>query len=202
MDQELTKDIAKKLMEIEGETRGVVLKTDGEYVLKEKGEEGLKKVEEELEKFGYPIKFKEIKTMDFFPVGLRVISLLTIKKVFNFDDEKIKEMGIFATKVSLIIKIFTRYFLSVKRVFYVEAPKIWRKHWTIGELIPVEINEEKKYAILRLKNFSLDPVYCKYLEGYFCGVLLMLVKTTKMIPEETKCKFRGDEHHEYLIKWR
>jgi hypothetical protein len=202
MDQELTKDIAKKLMEIEGETRGVVLKTDGEYILKEKGEEGLKKVEEELEGLGYPIKFKEIKTMDFFPVGLRVISLLTIKKIFNFDDEKIKEMGIFATKVSLIIKIFTRYFLSVKRVFYVEAPKIWRKHWTIGDLMPVEINEEKKYAILRLKNFSLHPVYCKYLEGYFPGPFQLMIKSSKMTCEETKCTFRGDEYHEYLIKWQ
>jgi len=202
MDQELTKDIAQKLMEIEGETRGVVLKTDGEYVLKEKGEEGLKKVEDELEGLGYPIKFKEIKTMDFFPVGLRIISLLTIKKVFNFDDEKIKEMGIFATKVSLIIKIFTRYFLSVKRVFYVEAPKIWRKHWTIGDLMPVEINEEKKYAILRLKNFSLHPVYCKYLEGYFPGPFQLMIKSSKMTCEETKCTFRGDEYHEYLIKWQ
>jgi len=199
---ELTKDVAKKLMEIKGEVRGVVFGIDGAYVLKEKGKEGLKKVEEELEKFGYPIKFKEIKTMDFFPVGLRVISLLTIKKVFNFDDEKIKEMGIFATKVSLIIKIFTRYFLSVKRVFYVEAPKIWRKHWTKGELIPVEINEEKKYAILRLKNFSLHPVYCKYLEGYFPGPFQLMIKSSKMTCEETKCTFRGDEYHEYLIKWQ
>lgn len=202
MDQEITKELAKKLMEIEGETRGVVLKTDGEYVLKEKGEEGLKKIEEELEKLGYPIKYGEIKTMEFYPVGLRAISLLVVKKAFNFNDEKIKEIGIFATKVSLIIKIFTRYFLSVKRVFFIEAPKIWRKHWTKGDLIPVELNEEKKYAILRLQNFSLHPIYCTYLGGYFCGVLLMLLRATKMNPEETKCVFRGDEYHEFLIKWQ
>jgi len=202
MDQELTKELAKKLTEVEGEVRGVVLKTDGEYVLKEKGEEGLKKVEEELEKIGYPIKYREIKTMEFYPVGLRVISLLVIKSVFNFDDEKIKEIGVFATKVSLIIKIFTRYFLSVERVFFIEAPKIWRKHWTKGDLIPIELNEEKKYAILRLQNFSLHSIYCVYLGGYFCGVLSMLLRATKMIPEETKCVFRGDEYHEYLIKWQ
>src|SRR4030042_3936251 len=199
---EFTEDIAKKLIEIKGEVRGVVFEIDRAYILKEKGEEGLKKVEEELEKLGYPIKYKEIKTMEFYPVGLRVISLLVIKRVFNFNDEKIEEIGIFATKVSLIIKIFTRYFLSVERVFFLEAPKIWRKHWTKGDLIPVELNEEKKYAILRLQNFSLHPIYCTYLKGYFPGPFRLMIKSSKMTPEETKCIIRGDEYHEFLIKWQ
>jgi len=201
MNQELTKEVAKKLMEIKGEVRGVVFKTDTEYILKEKGREGLKKLEDELERLGFPTKFKEIKTMAFYPVGLRALSLLAIKKVFDFDNEKIKEMGFFATKISLIIKLFMKYFLSVQRVFLKEAPKIWRKHWTIGELVPVELDEEKKYAILRLKNFSLHPIYCCYLGGYFCGIMQMLIKTPQITFEETKCSFRGDEYHEYLIKW-
>jgi len=200
--EEITKETAKKLMEIEGEVRGVVFKTDSEYLLKEEGEEGLKKLEEELEKLGYPIKFKEIKTMAFYPVGLRVLSLLAIKKVFNFNDEKIKKMGVFATKTSLIIKLFIKYFFSAQRVFYKEAPKIWRKHWTVGELTPVELNEEKKYGILRVKNFNLHPIYCCYLEGYFSGILQMLIKTQKITCEETKCTFRGDEYHEFLLKWQ
>lgn len=202
MNQEPTKELAKKLMEIKGEVRGTVFKTDTEYILKEKGEEGLKKVEGELKRLGYSIKFKEIKSMDFYPVGLRALSLLAIKKVFDFDDEKIKDMGFYATKVSLIIKIFIRYFLSLERVFFRESPKIWSKHWTVGELIPAELNAEKKYAVVRLKDFDLHPIYCVYLGGYFCGVLKMLVKTPQLIFEEIKCPFKGDEYHEYLIRWK
>ncbi|XOB40179.1 MAG: hypothetical protein ACKKMR_02515 [Candidatus Nealsonbacteria bacterium] len=201
MNQELNKETAKKIMEVKGEVRGVVFKTDGEYILKEKGEEGLKKLEEELEKLGFPIKYKEVKNLNFYPVGLRAISLLTIKKVFNFDDEKIKEMGIFATKISFIVKLFMRYFFSLKRIVLKEAPKMWRKHWTQGELIPVELNEKEKYAIIRIKDFNLSPTYCHYLRGYFSGIVLMVVKTSKIICEETKCFFRGDEYHEYLVKW-
>jgi len=201
MNQELTKEIAKKLMEIKGEARGVVFKTDIEYILGEKGEEGIKKLEDELEKLGYPVKFKEIKTMEFYPVGLRAISLLAIKKVFNFDDEKIKEMGFYGTKISLIIKFFIKYVFSFQRVFFKESPKIWREHWTIGEMAPVELNEEKKYAILRLKDFNLHPIYCRFLEGYISGLIQLMVKSPKIICEETKCTFRGDEYHEYLIKW-
>ena len=201
MNQEITKETVQKLMEIKGEVRGVTFKTDIEYILKEKGQEGLKKVEEELEKVGAPIKYKEINTMIFYPVGLRALSILVIKKVFNFSNDKIKEMGFFATKISLIIKLFTRYFLSLQRVFFKEAPRIWKKHWTIGELIPVELNEKKKYAIIRLKDFDLHPLYCQYLGGYFCGVLKLIIKTAEITSEETKCTFLGDEYHEYLIKW-
>jgi hypothetical protein len=202
MNQELTKETIKKLMEIKGEVKGVTFKTDAEHILKEKGEEGLKRLEAELESLGCPIKYRDIRTMDSYPVGLRAISLLAIKRIFNYDDKKIEEMGFLATKRSLIIKLFVKYFLSIERVFYKEAPKIWTQHFTIGQLIPIELNEEKKYAILRLKDFNLHPVYCIYLGGYFCGILNMLVRTSQITFEETKCTFRGDEYHEYLIKWK
>jgi len=200
--QEITKEEIEKLMEVKIETRGVVFKTDSECVLEEKGEKGLKELEAELEKLGHPIKYEKIKSMGFYPAGLRMLSLLVIKKIFNFDDEKIKEMGFLATKKSLIVKLFVRYFLSVERVFFKEAPRIWQKHWTRGTLVPVELDEKKKYAILRLEGFKLHPLYCSvYLRGYFSGILQMLIKTKEITCEETKCSFKGDEHHEYLLKW-
>lgn len=201
MSQEITKELAKKLMAIEGEVRGETFKTDMSFILKEKGEEGIKRVEEEFERLGCPIKYREIKAMDFYPVGMRAFSLLVIKKTLNFDDEKIKEMGIFATKVSLIIKLFVKYFFSAEKVFFKEAPRMWRKHWNIGELEPVEFNQEKKYGIIRLKNFNIHSIYCSYFKGYLSGVLQMLVKASQITCEETKCSFQGDEYHEYLIKW-
>lgn len=201
MNQILDKKVIQDLMKIEGEARGVVFKTDAEYVLKEKGEEGLKKLEEELEKLGQPINFKEIKTMAFYPIGLRAVSLLAIKKVFGFNDEKIKEIGLFATKTSLIIKLFVRYFLSVQRVFMKEAPRLWAKHYTIGELNTVELNEEKKYGIIRLKGIDIHPIVCCYLEGYFCGILHLILKSSRITSIESKCTFRGDEYHEFLLKW-
>jgi hypothetical protein len=202
MNQELTKETVKELMEIKGEVKGVTLKTDAEYVLKEKREEGLKRLEIELESLGCQIKYREIKTMAFYPVGLRAISLLAIKKVFNYDDKKIEEMGFLATKRSLIVKLFVKYFLNLQRVFSIEAPRLWKKHYTIGELIPVELNEEKNYAILRLKEFNIHPILCLYLGGYFCGITQMIVKVQQINFKETKCTFRGDDYHEFLITWK
>ncbi|MBL7142301.1 MAG: hypothetical protein ISS83_01360 [Candidatus Pacebacteria bacterium] len=202
MNQASIKETAKKLFETKGEARGVALKTDLEFILKEKGEKGLKQVEDYLKEIGFPIKYKEVKVMNFYPIGLRIISLLAIKEVFNFDDEKIKSIGVFATKVSLIIKLFIKYFFSTQRVFLKEAPKIWDKHYTISKLLPAELNEEKKYAIVKIEDLALDPIFCTYLGGYFCGILKMLIKTQSIDFEETDCPFRGGKYHEFLIKWQ
>ena len=202
MPEELTKEFAQKLMDIKGEVRGVVFKTDTEYILAEKGEEGLKKLEEELEKLGHPIKYKEIKTFSYYPVGLRVLSLLATKKNLGFDDKKLDDMGFKATKKSLIIKFFIKHVFSLEKIFFQKGPKIWREHWTVGEMVPTELDEKKKYIILRFKDFNLHPVYCIYLKGYLRGLFSMMIKTPEMICRETKCVFRGDEYHEYLIKWK
>jgi len=201
MNNTINKEIINNLMKIKGEVRGVVLKTDEEYILKEKGKAGLEKVEQRLKELGHPIKYKEIRTMDFYPVGLRILSLLTLREVFNFSDEEIKKIGTFATKMSLIIRLFTKYFLSVRRVVMKESPRIWSKHWTVGKLVPIKLDEEQKYAVLRVEGFDLHPIYCIYLEGYFAGILQMLVKSPKVDTKETKCAFKGESYHEFLIKW-
>ena len=202
--EEITKEEIEKLMSSKIKTRGAVFQTDSRYVSEKMGQAELRKVEDELKRMGHPFKYKEIKSMAFYPAGLRMLSLLAIKKTFNFDDEKIKEMGLFATKKSLIIKMFTRYFLSMERVFYREAPRLWQKHWTQGTLTPVELNEKEKYAILRLEDFDLHPLYCSvYLSGYFSGILQIVTEAFKITCRETKCTFslKRDEYHEYLLKW-
>ena len=202
MSEIINKETIDQLMKIKGEVRGVVLKTDEGYILKEKGEEGITQLEKKLEDLGHPIKYDQIKTMGFYPVGLRILSLLVIKELFNFNDEVIRKMGNFATKKSLIIRLFIKYFLSMERVVMKESPKMWDKHWTVGKLVPVELNEKQKYAVIRIEEFNLHPVYCTYLEGYFAGIVQMLIKLPKIDSKETKCAFKGDAYHEFTIKWQ
>ena len=196
----LTKELADKFMKLSGEARGVTLKTDADFVLREKGKEALEKVEAELERLGYPIEYEKIKTMDFYPFGARLLSLLIIQKIFNFSAKDMKRMGSQAPKSSLIIKLFTKYFLSLTQTGE-QAPKIWQKNYTIGEM-SVEPHEEEKWTIIRLKNFNLHPLFCPYLEGYISRVVSMIVGAP-VTSQETKCPFKEDQYqyHEYLIKW-
>ena len=202
LNQELNEEYVKKIMTLPAEVRGVVFKTDGEYILREKGEEGLRQLEEKLKSFGHPIEYKKIEALSFYPAGLRLLSLLTIQQLFSFDNEKIKEMGTFASRTSLMIKLFINYFLSVEKVFFNEAPKIWKKHYSIGELIPVSIDQEKKIGIIQLKDCDLHPLFCLYLGSYLCGFFQMLIKSPGIYFQETKCTFRGDKFHEYQITWK
>jgi len=203
----VNKEIIKKLMENKDEIRGIDFKTDEEFILKEKGKEGLEKIEREMAKLGHPIRYKEMNTMFFYPIGLRVLSLLVIKEIFNFDEEKIEEMGRVACKSSLFIRLLTKFFVSVPRMKK-ETLRVWRRYHTTGEL--KWITPKIDFATLRLPGHScifrltghkVHPVYCSYLKGYLSKVVEMGSKASPVTCEETKCPFKGDKYHEFLLKW-
>jgi hypothetical protein len=199
METVLSPEEIKKLMQVKGEVRGVVFKTDLEYIFGQKGQEGLQKLKEELQRTNFPLDPEKIEMMTFYPIGLRAISLLVIKKLFSLSDEEIKRMGAAAPKFSLIIKLFTKYFLSITATAR-QAPSMWKRHYRAGELLIIEINETEKRIILRLVGLDLHPVFCQYLTGYFLTVVKMVVGQP-VSSEETRCVFRGDDYHEYLITW-
>ena len=200
LKEPLSKESLKEIMKAEGEIRGAALKTDSAFVLKEKGEEGLKAVERRLEELGTPVKYKEIKTMEFYPMGLRILSLLVIKEVFNFDDPKIQEMGQFAPKFSLIIKLFMKYFLSMERTIK-EISRMWRSYYTTGKLTVLEYDQKKKTLVLIIEDCNLHPVFCVYLKGFFMTGIEIIVKSPVLGAQETKCFFRGDKKHEFFFQW-
>ncbi len=197
--EELTKETAKKLMEIKGETRGVSIMGDLEYILYKEGEEGLRKVEQELEKLGYPIKYKEMNGMALYPIGLEALTFLVFKKLFNFDREEFIKMGEFNSKVSLVVKLFMKYFVSLE-VIAKHASKFWRRYYTTGDMKVTEINKEKKYIVVRVENFEHHPFHCLTVEGYLISIIKMVLGKPVSC-EETKCVYRGDKYHEYIVKW-
>jgi len=195
----ITKRQAKKLMEIKGETRGVNMKIHLDFILEKKGEQGLKKVEAKMAELGFPSKREEIIPMAFYPIGLEVIILLIIKEMFNFNEKDFVKMGGSIVKFSILMKTLMKYFGSLNLIAQ-QVPKIWRRHYTIGELEMPEFSEEERYAILIYKNFKVLPIYCYIHNGYFIKVAGMVVKAP-VTCKETKCMFKGDKYHEFLLTW-
>jgi len=128
------------------------------------------------------------------------ITHLIIKDVFDFDHDDIKEMGYNLPQVSFIVKTLTNYLVSTERTFK-EAPKYWKRHFTVGKLTPFKIDSKKKFMILRLEEFKTHPVDCSLFEGYFTRMVEYSVKSKKLNTKETKCAHRGDPYHEFLIEW-
>lgn len=200
MEEIITKKIAQELMKIEGETRGMAIKDDFEYVLQKKGKEGLAKLENEMNNLGYPIKHKEIKIMNFYPSGLEPIVMLVIKKVFNFDKGDFIKLGKFSAQLPWIIRLFVKYFGSLGLIVK-NTPKMWRTYYTKGNLKIIDFDKDRGYLIARLEDFALHPIYCIGLEGYFLSIVSMVVKGP-ITCQETKCVHKGDDCHEFLVKWQ
>jgi len=198
---ETSKEQLDNLMKIKGEVRGAVFQTDAEYVRIKKGGRGLVLVQEELKKLGHPIDYASIKATEWYPLGLRAISLLTIKKVFDWDDRDIEEMGNAAPKYSFIVRLLMKYFLTFP-MSYKQSPAYWKKHYTVGKFKTPGYDLNKKYYIARLEDFKVHPILCVYLGGYFMRIGQFVLKEAKNFKvKETKCMFRGDSGHEFVITY-
>ncbi len=199
MKKIITKEIADELMKIKGEVRGIALKSHVQFIVEEKGDGVFKKVENKMAELGQVVKYKSIRPMDFYPIGLEALTLLVVKELFNLSDEKLREIGEYQSKISLIVKLFTKYFVSM-RVVTQKAPIMWRKYYTVGDLKVTELNEAEKYLILEIKNFKVHSPHCRMLEGYFANIVKMIVNKQANC-KEIKCPFKGDNYHEFIIKW-
>lgn len=189
-----------RLIKIKGNIRGVVFHSHATYIRYREGEKGIRAVEEKLKELGYLLNFKEIKKMEWYPEALSVLVILVAKEIFNWNNSDIFEMGNSAPKYSFIIGSLIKHFLSLKKVFE-EVPKHWRKHFDFGEMESYKINEKEKYIVLRIKGYKFHPIICIYHAGYFLRIAQLSIESEKITIKETKCMFKGDSYHEYIIKW-
>lgn len=198
-----------ELMSVEGEGIGITLKAGAEFIKQEIGEEGVKKLEDTMERLGVPIRYKEMKSNQFYSLGLSNLSLVLTQRLFNFDDEKLKELGKFVARSPLFVRRQTAwniFSLAIKGIFSPqklaeETTKLWRRYFTVGDFEMAEFNNKEKYIIYRLRNFPLHPVYCKIFEGTLSAITQMVFKK-RATCQETKSPHEGGEYHEFLVKWK
>ena len=199
MPQIILKDEFDEMTKVKGELRGNGPRNIGEFIFKREGERGLKQVEDLMEKIGYKVEYRKIDPMEFKPLWLVSATLLAAKRLFNFSDDDFQEMGEADVKLTPIQRLFMKCFVSIEQAAK-SAPKMWNKYHTEGKIELIEYNEKEKRVILRLTNFGLNEFHCQYLVGYFRAVAQMVTKGL-VDCEETKCIFRHDPYHEFVIKW-
>ncbi len=200
MEQIISKEEIEEFKKIKGEARGITLKTEATFILKERGEKGLRQLEQAVALTGYPLLYEKIKPLDYHPLWLEAVILVSAKRLFNWDDEKFYELGKFEPKApSLIIRLFVKHFISVEKLIG-EVSRMWNKYYSVGKIEVKEYNKEKQYIIVTVKDFAVHPLLCIDFRGFFAGVLQMTIKD-EVTCEETKCVHKGDEYHEFLLKW-
>lgn len=200
-NMEISKEDLDIINKNEGETIGEGIIEDIPFIIKEKGEESLHQIEEEMKKLGHPLIFKEIKKFEWYPIKTYLLFLLVAKNLFNWSDDEIRKGGSFAPKVSSITKMIFRYFISTKRIVY-EADNYWKKYYTRGKIVPLEYNDKEKFGIFELQDFYGHPVFCRHLEGFFRQILAFNIgeKNTKEV-KEIECVFHGGKCHKFYFAW-
>lgn len=202
MEQIIPKEELERLEKIKGKIRGLLIKAEMRFIIKEGGEESLKKIEEEMGRLGYSFKCNDVRIMKFYPIGLRTAFLLVTKQVLGFSDDKIREMGSETPKFSPIIRFFMPVFSLDMERFFERVPSLWKKFCTIGRIVIPLVDEENRKIIGQLRNFKVHPIYGPYLEGTFGALVKMATGAKESVCKETKSPFRGDDYHEFVISWQ
>ncbi|MCK4940532.1 hypothetical protein KAS45_00425 [candidate division WOR-3 bacterium] len=189
------------IIKLDGEVRGSTLKTDAAFVESQEGKEGLHRVEAAFQQLGYPMQYKQVKEMGWYPICLRVLSLSIIKDIFNLKDVDLRNMGDMAPKFSFTVKVFMQ-FPGIPSVGLKNVPRYWRMHYSIGEMRASEVNDKDGYFYVQLTDFKVHPILCRYFEGYFRRLSQFSFVEEEVQSIETKCVFDGDPYHEYRITWK
>jgi len=188
----------KEIVSSSGRVRGATLCTDAEYIQRRGGEEMLKLVEVATNEMGYPIEYREVKGMAWYPVGLRTVSLLAIVKALGWDDEQLKKMGRSAPKHSIITRFMLRYFVSMETIAE-KLQNYWRHNYDRGSLRGMVIG---RIAFLCLSDFLLHPILSAYLHGYFVGVLGMVIGKEKWIRVRRTDRWHASNKcYDFILRW-
>ena len=194
----ISKKELDEILDYGGQVRGVVLCTDAEYVRRNHGVESLLRVEEEARRMGYPINYRKIRAMHWYPVGLRVVSLVAIQKALNLNPDKLREMGRKAPKYSIITKLMLRYFANLD-ILVSRLQSYWNKNYSVGSLTG---KLQDKTLLICVKDCRIPKPLFPYLEGYFLAAIGMIIgnqKQTRM--EEGRWMHKNGTCYEFAIKW-
>lgn len=149
---------------------------------------------------GYPFKYKSLSAMTFYPLYLGALNLVIVQRIFNYHDDKFEEIGRVSSRLPLAIRLYMKYLTSMENLIK-QAPKMWKMYFSVGELKVIESDTDRGRTVLRVENFKAHPLHCQILRGYFPSLAEMMIKE-RVECRETKCIYRGDEYHEFVLQWR
>ena len=202
MDEKLSlEEISRDLRQKNGNARGDIIIGNLSYIQQEKGDEGLKLIKNKIKELGYTDDLDKIKPLEWYPESMSAMIIISAKEIFQWENKDIFIMGNLTTKYSLVMKMLIKYFSNLEMVF-AEASKYWEKYLDVGRLEAVEINDKKNFMVLVIKDYNFHPDICFYHAGRMLKIAQLSLGKENVNIEETKCTFKGDPYHEYLITWK
>jgi len=195
----ITKKLIENINTIDNPTIGYLMAADARYIIKNHGEQGLKLVEERFKKLGYNFQYYTIEDEKYYPMSIRILSLLIGRELFKWTDDDFRKMGEEACRISMLLKILIRFFVLPSTALS-KAPEFWRKHNKKGTLSIKDYNYTNGRLVGCLDDYHSHPVVCRFLEGYFTNFMKFAMHVKKVKVKEIKCNHKTG-HHEFLVTW-
>ncbi len=199
MKEETLEQAAERLLNLEGNAKGEVLRTFLRIVEEKEGKEGLEKLKKKLRELGVKQDLDNVKSFQWTKEGVNALAVVTGKELFGWTEEEVFEIGRSTPKISFVIKVLVKYLVSIETLFK-NSDTYWKKHYDFGSFEPVEFNKEKQKVVLREKDYKTHPLVCIHHAGYFKGLAEFVLGENVTI-EETECVHEGAEYNEYVIRW-
>lgn len=205
MNEENKKIFDKEIIELEklqGKERGADIKYLIDCIMKKEGENGLKELKIELaENYNFFLPdLNKITDVEWISESIPHIFLVASVRFFNWTEKDVYQMGKNAVFYSRTIKMFVKYFASIKQTIK-KAADSWNEYYTEGTLTMTNFDKEKREAILELRDFKTHPLTCVYVSGVIAKILELVTAEKSSKVEEIKCVFRGDDHHAFKLTW-
>lgn len=180
--------------------RGLTFAGAVEYVRRNFGEEGIKKVLDNLPEEQRKIVSSKFPAMEWYQLSIFTNFLNTADKILGKGDHNIcYQAGKTSAEAAFsgIYKIFLEF--GGPQIFLKKAALAWRALNDKGYL---EIGVAKEnYATGKVKEYeNPDKCYCFFLTGYFEKVLELSGGKNVLVKEE-KCRLTGDDCCEYKATW-
>jgi hypothetical protein len=197
--QLLEKKISE-IMKVKGRQRANDIKYSVKYIKEKEGENGFNDLVKELEKNGLKIpdvdKLSSTKWISrSIPGGFLLGAII----FFEWTEKEVFEMGRRATSSFSTIKLFLKWFSSVKNTIQM-AIKGWNKYFTGGKAGLVEFDKSNKECILEIKDFDIDSMVIVYYEGVFTKIVEIATGSKEVRVEEIENK-NNHRYHKFRVKW-
>lgn len=193
------KEEIKKIKKLKGKTRGQEIKNNFKCIENLEGKEAREKVEKKLDELGILPDYKKYEDFEWYPIKFDAATIIVAEEILGWGKKELKRHGRNLVKLSFIQKVFVKYFISVEKMLE-NANRAWERYFNIGTL-EVKKGEKEKIFRAQLKDFDIHPSYCKVLLGYLEESLTLIISSSELEGIETKCTFRGDKFHEFILRY-
>jgi len=191
----------KELKKYSDRQRGEHIKYYVNYIRENYGEKGLKKVKDTLKEMGVEIgNVEELSDTKWVSRTIPHAFFVASVRIFDWSEKEIFELGKKIAIQSTIIKIFIKYFPSIKNTLE-QGVKGWNHNFTRGKLELKEFNKKERKGKLVLKDFPTNSLACIHYQGFFARILELMTGSDNVKIKETKCMSNGAPYHEFPFEW-